>query len=242
MARFRRSGKNWEGRKWSVAAPIDSLADAIEGAYPPSHPKDGTVASKAHDRNSPNSDHRPKPTSGTGVVRALDFGEHNEEGFGIMDAIRASHDPRLKYGIHEGQMFSSYASRGIPPFTWRPYGGSNQHLDHGHISTLTSADGQGGPWDIGTGTGDDDMSMILDALKAQDMAYYEALQTKTGSPGGNAKYWGHDYPGTPKPSNAEWRDAADELFAASLEAGVMSGGGSAAHDHPIPGSKTGVAG
>ncbi len=155
MTRFRRSGKNWEGRTWAVAAPIDSLADDIEAAYPPRHSKDGTVASKGHDTNSPNSDHRPKPISGTGIVRALDFGEHNEEGFGIMDAIRASRDPRLKYGIHEGQMFSSYASGGVPPFTWRPYSGPNQHLDHGHLSTLVSADAQAGSWDIGTG--DEDM-------------------------------------------------------------------------------------
>ena len=88
---------------------------------------------------------------------------------------------------------------------------------------------------------DEDMSMIIDALKAQDMAYYETLQKKTGSPGGNASYWGSDYTGS-KPSDAEWAGAADELFSASLEAGVMSGGGSAAHDHPIPGSKTGVSG
>ncbi len=156
MTRFRRSGKNWEGRNWSVVAPIDSLATQIETAYALSHPTDGTVAGRAHDANSPNSDHRPKPTSGTGVVRAIDFGEHIEEAFGIMDAIRTSHDSRLKYGIHESQMFSSYPSGGVPPFTWRPYGGSNAHIDHGHISTLASADAQGEPWDIGTG--DDDMT------------------------------------------------------------------------------------
>ena len=142
-----------------MAAPIDSLADDIEAAYPPSHPKDGTVAGRFHDANSPNSDHRPKPISGTGIVRAVDFGEHDEEVFGILDAIRASRDSRIKYGIHHGQMFSSYASAGTPPYTWRPYtrGG---HIDHGHVSTLTSADAQAGAWDIGTDTGDDMMPSL----------------------------------------------------------------------------------
>ncbi len=81
--------------------------------------------------------------------------------------------------------------------------------------------------------GDEDMSMIIDALKAQDMAYYETLQQKTGSPGGNASYWGSDYTGA-KPSDAEWAAAADELFSASLEAGVMtfSSGGGGKHGHP----------
>ena len=165
MVRFRRSGKNWEGRLWKVAAPVDSLAGQIEAAYPVRHPKDGTVASKGHDANSPTSDHRPKPTSGAGVVRAIDFGEHIEEAFGILDAIRASQDSRLKYGIHESQMFSSYPSGGHAPYTWRPYGGSNAHLDHGHISTLKSADAQGGPWDIGTGD-DDDMPVTEEEMAA----------------------------------------------------------------------------
>ncbi len=68
--------------------------------------------------------------------------------------------------------------------------------------------------------GDPDMTMIVDALKAQNMAYYRTLKQRTGSPGGNAEYWGSDYPGG-GPSDAEWVAAADELFTASLKAGVM---------------------
>ncbi len=85
--------------------------------------------------------------------------------------------------------------------------------------------------------------MIIDALKAQDVAYYEMLQQKTGSPGGNAAYWGHDSPGS-GPSDAEWAAAADELFAASLEAGVMTvpSAGGGPHDHDLPPGKTGVSG
>ena len=68
------------------------------------------------------------------------------------------------------------------------------------------------------------MLMIIDALKAQDMAYYRTLRQRTGSPGGNPDYWGSDYAGD-GPSDAEWVAAADELFAASLEVGVMSSSG-----------------
>ena len=80
--------------------------------------------------------------------------------------------------------------------------------------------------------GDADMSMIVDALKAQNMAYYRTLRQKTGSPGGNPDYWGSDYPGN-GPSDSEWAAAADELFAASLEAGVMNSGGSGDVDQKI---------
>lgn len=169
MTRFRRSGTNWEGRKWEVVAPIGTLAGQIEAAHPARHGADGTVASKGHDANSPTSDHRPKPTTGSGVVRAIDIGEHANEVDGILDAIRASKDPRVRYGIHDGRIFSSYPRGGVAPYTWRPYTGGG-HRNHGHLSTLDTADNQGAPWDIGTGTtpppGDDDMETIK-ALQRQ---------------------------------------------------------------------------
>ena len=76
------------------------------------------------------------------------------------------------------------------------------------------------------------MSMIINALKAQNVAYYRTLQQRTGSPGGNPDYWGSDYPDN-GPSDAEWVAAADELFAASLEAGVMSSSGGGNVDQKI---------
>lgn len=67
--------------------------------------------------------------------------------------------------------------------------------------------------------GDDDM--IREALQAQTMAWYEALQDKAGSPGGaNPGYWGSDYPGQ-GPNEAEWAAAEQELFTAALKAGVL---------------------
>ena len=66
----------------------------------------------------------------------------------------------------------------------------------------------------------EDDVMILEGLQAQTMEWYKALQAQTGSPGGDASYWGIDYP-NPGPSEAEWENAKEELFTASLTAGVF---------------------
>jgi hypothetical protein len=148
--RFRTSGTNWEGRRWVLASGLMVLARQIDEFDSKSHPADGTVASRAHDQNSPSSDHRPKPYSGTGVVRAIDFGENTEDdAFNILESIRLSRDKRVKYCIHERRMFSSYASGGVAPFTWRAYSGPAPHDTHGHCSTLEQYDTETYPWMIG---------------------------------------------------------------------------------------------
>lgn len=147
--RFRTSGNNHEGRPWVLAAGLMVLAKQIDEFDPERHAADGTVASAQHDQNNPSSDHRPKPYSGAGVVRALDFGEHTEDdAFKILEAIRKSKDSRVKYCIHESRLFSSYGST---PYEWRPYTGASPHSSHGHVSTLESGDTNTKPWNIGEG-------------------------------------------------------------------------------------------
>ena len=73
-------------------------------------------------------------------------------------------------------------------------------------------------------SGDDTMEFIIKILKGQTVAFYQAVQAKTGVPGGDAAYWGSNYvppPGQNKPTEQEWRDAADDLFGAALQAGVF---------------------
>lgn len=148
MARFRRSGVNWEGRPWTLAPSLVALAGQVEGVHPEPHPTDGTVASRNHDANNPNSDHRPHPFDGPGVVRAIDIGETAEnDAFEIAEAIRVSRDPRIRYVIHEARLFSSYPKDLIPPYTWRPYSLA-PHLDHVHISTWAESDDNTDPWTI----------------------------------------------------------------------------------------------
>jgi hypothetical protein len=54
----------------------------------------------------------------------------------VLDNIRRSRDPRVKYGISRGEMFSSYSAHGYDPFVWRPYSGSDGHFGHGHLSVV----------------------------------------------------------------------------------------------------------
>lgn len=149
--RFRRSGTNWEGRRWTLVPCLVKLAEQIEALHPEKSPADGTVASKTHDANSPNSDHRPFPYKGPGEVRALDAGEVTEDdAFKIAEAIRMSRDPRVKYVLHESRMFSSYPMGPYQSFTWRPYYGP-AHEQHMHISTEDEADNDVRPWAIQLG-------------------------------------------------------------------------------------------
>ncbi len=149
--RFRIDGFNWEGRSWVLAAGLMVLGRQISDLDPAPHAADGTVASKAHDAANPTSDHRPKPYSGAGVVRGLDFGEHTEDdAFRILESIRLSRDRRIKYAIHESRIFSSY---GTTPYEWRAYSGAS-HSSHGHVSTLTEYDEDTRPWQIGVPVSD----------------------------------------------------------------------------------------
>lgn len=155
MARFRRSGTNWEGRKWYTSNALNALMDEIEAAFPDRSPYDGTVASKGHDRRSPNSDHRPRPINASpAVVNAVDAGEPVEDqAFQIAEAIRLNRDPRARYVIHESSIFSSYWHSGIAPYTWRSYSGASPHTNHAHVSIDRdpSLYRDGSPWNLELG-------------------------------------------------------------------------------------------
>lgn len=181
--RFRTAGFNWEGRGWTLVPSLVVLGEQISAVHPKPHPADGTVASRAHDAANPTSDHRPYPYSGAGKVRALDFGETVEDDvYNIVESIRLSRDPRVRYVIHERRLFSSYPSGPYPPFTWRPYSGPAPHDDHGHISTLAEGDTDTRLWRIG-----DDMALTPEEEKfVKDM--YRTVVEERGSNGTFAGY------------------------------------------------------
>ncbi len=111
----------------------------------------GTVADAAHGTTS---DHYPKLFAGLGprpTVTAGDIPKADRlDPRAVLDGIRRSRDGRVKYGISNGQMFSSYPAHGYAAWTWRPYSGSDGHFDHGHLSVV--GDGradQTHPWAIG---------------------------------------------------------------------------------------------
>src|SRR5690606_13354252 len=136
MARWRRSGKNWEGRPWTITPALSVLLDELEEHYPVGNSSlDGTVASKGHDAANPSSDHRPHPIVGPGVVRAVDcWVASPTDGVTITEALRASRDPRIRYVIHNRRIFASYDRPHRKPWEWGPYDGASPHTNHIHIS------------------------------------------------------------------------------------------------------------
>lgn len=109
----------------------------------------GTISDAAH---SSTSDHSPHDFQGWGndIVTAADFPDRPDLGLDarrVLDDIRRSRDPRVKYGISHGQMFSSYATSSYPAWTWRPYTGADGHWTHGHLSVVGDARADGEqPW------------------------------------------------------------------------------------------------
>jgi hypothetical protein len=128
------------------------LALQVDTEYPTrSKGTDGTVASKIHDKTSPNSDHRPHPFTGSGVVRGIDVTVTPEQGREITEALRLSRDPRIKYVIFDGRSFWSVVRNGVPAWEWRPYLGANPHEKHFHLSTNPTRDNDSGPWALKLG-------------------------------------------------------------------------------------------
>lgn len=137
-----------DGVTWKVAPSIRTFGEQIMElrGTTKSYPTDGTLGDAAHSNRV--SDHNPDED---GVVRAIDIhevvaGQVDE----VAEALRVSRDLRLKYFIHDDRMFSSYASGGIPAWTWRPYTGVNGHETHGHLSVVSgSIANSTAPWQIG---------------------------------------------------------------------------------------------
>ena len=141
---FRYSGKNWEGRVWNTPASLRSFGAQLDDQYP-SRPTatDGTVASQNHDKVSPTSDHRPHPTTGPGVVRALDGTVTQEQGSMITEALRKSRDVRIKYVIWNRRSFSPNTD-----WEWEDHGGA-PHDKHFHVSFRGEHDQDDSLWDLG---------------------------------------------------------------------------------------------
>ncbi len=151
-------------RPWQTVPSLTQLLVQVDAVYPVRHAADGTAAGQGHFNVNPKSDHTPDVN---GDVRAGDIGEVVEDdAFTVAEAIRLSRDPRIKYVIHERRLFSSYDHTDGPPYTWRPYSGSNPHSSHVHISVLRSNQNDDSTWDIG----DDDMAVSDWAQASWDWA------------------------------------------------------------------------
>jgi len=137
---------------WKLSPALTQLRAEINAAYPGrSKVSDGSIGDAAH--SSRTSDHNPDVE---GWVRAIDVTEwdpgtpavdDDDVAEALAEHLRASKDPRVKYVIWRGRMFSSYRSGSSPAWTWRKYNGPNGHFIHCHVSVQPGSVGLGdAPW------------------------------------------------------------------------------------------------
>lgn len=120
---------------WRVARSLLQLREQVDARWP-GRPtaSDGTIGNAEH--ASRESDHNP--WYGPGIVTAMDL-THDPASADMRVLSRelvASRDRRIKYLIWDRRILSGAA--GPAPWTWRPYGGTNAHTRHMHISVVAS--------------------------------------------------------------------------------------------------------
>lgn len=122
---------------WRLARSLETLRDQVNAKWPGrDKSNDGTIGDASHAVT--NSDHNPNPED---AVCAMDI-THDP---GVFDAgqfsenLRNIRDPRIKYVIFNGRIFSSTQS----PWIWRARNkGAGDHTEHVHISVGRGPDGQ----------------------------------------------------------------------------------------------------
>lgn len=130
------------GAGWRLCRSLITLAEEIKVAYP-SATCLGTIGNAAHQEEGYGSDHNPfikDPSTGVGIVRAIDIGGDN----GMLQQIRAhiwalyaARDPRMyEYGYGKGTSDNQINGWGLP-FSHHTDTGDAGHL---HIS-VTQANG-----------------------------------------------------------------------------------------------------
>lgn len=114
---------------WTVAPAVKTaLAEASQRWPKRTRDHDGTIGDTSHAARK--SDHNPDRD---GLVLAFDLTHDPANGCDAHSLVRqavARRDPRIKYAISQGRIWSkARAAEG-----WRPYGGSNPHIKHAHVS------------------------------------------------------------------------------------------------------------
>lgn len=134
------------GTGWKLAPSLVAYVLEADRYYPQrDRSADGSIGDLAHQARV--SDHNPVG----GLVHAVDLDEDLAPGLdmdGFAEKLRARRDPRVKYVIYEGRMFSSYGTTARAPWEWGPYSGVNAHEHHLHLSILDDwvAERDTGPW------------------------------------------------------------------------------------------------
>lgn len=118
---------------WRPAKSLDTLLAQVNAAYPGrDKSNDGTIGDEHHQAS--HSEHNP---DADGVVRARDITHDPHHGLDarkLAEALIASRDPRIFYVISNREICSSVTA----PWVWRPYGGTNPHEAHMHLSVVVN--------------------------------------------------------------------------------------------------------
>ncbi|MFA6958569.1 MAG: hypothetical protein WC538_22090 [Thermoanaerobaculia bacterium] len=125
---------------WHTCSAISSLRSRVNAVAPGrDRSSDGTIGDAAHATTK--SDHNP---DSLGRVKAIDITDDELlfNGNAFAEILRHNKDPRIKYVIHDGRIFSSL----IKPWQWRPYVGANAHARHVHVSVTDEGADDGSPW------------------------------------------------------------------------------------------------
>lgn len=121
---------------WRPAKSLTTLLNQVNKEYPKrSKASDGLIGDQSH--ASGPSDHNP---NSKGVVCALDITHDPKNGvdtYKMADSIRKKPTIDLKYIISNRKIAERENG-----FKWRPYGGSNPHDHHMHVSVGRGPDGQ----------------------------------------------------------------------------------------------------
>ncbi len=129
-----------EAASWRPAKSLIALRDQVNARFPErKKDSDGTIGDVRHcGHPGATSDHCPRNIDGdVGVVTAIDITHdpaHGCDAGKLAEAIRVSHDPRVKYIISNRRIANFQAIGGAAPWDWRPYNGDNPHTKHVHIS------------------------------------------------------------------------------------------------------------
>lgn len=126
---------------WYVDHGLEVLIQQVKSKYPGIVV--GTIADSHH---KPPSDHIPEAD---GSVDAADFmlGSHfsKSDGDWLVGKLVEHRDPRIAYIIWQRRIISATVS----PWVWRPYGGSDPHTGHVHLSVNDKHTTDTREWDLG---------------------------------------------------------------------------------------------
>lgn len=173
------AGRTGDGYSWRLAPCLVVLEDEVNARYPNrSTRSDGSIASAAHSRQNPTSDH--EADRGDGYVKALDLTDDPPrfDPDDLAEQIRLRRDKRIKYVISDRRIFASYQTNHRPAWVWGAYTGSNPHESHVHFSVTDEGANDTSTWFPTSAHQEDDELALTEETKD----WFRALADEIAGP------------------------------------------------------------